>query len=118
MSFNAFDDVTISADGKTVVVNGHTDKRFVPTKIDVAVVAVADDAKRIQGAAANPGQSPWHADLVQADLLPEGVESFKECEEVFVVGLASAGEELELWGGIVLDGVSGVQPVTTIVGRK
>jgi hypothetical protein len=109
MSFNAFD--SVSADATTVTVVGHTAKQSTPTHIDVAVVAVGDESKRVQGPVERPNQSPWEARLPQSDL----DEAFEPGEQVLVVGSATDTEgRLEIWGGVVHEGKPEVEAVTTV----
>lgn len=100
MSFNAFTDVKLSADGKTLFVDGHSDPHFKATKIDVAIISASDEEKRIQASVTAPIGSSWHAKLKQADL-PEGKPPFADGESVYIAGAASSETQgLFLWGGV------------------
>jgi len=114
MSINAFNRVTLSADQQLVLVFGHTDdKQFEPVRIEVAVIALSDDTKRLHGLVADPGGGAWHAELRQADL-PAGIEPFTPDDQVLLVGLATdADENTELWGGLVQEGHHEVTAVTS-----
>jgi hypothetical protein len=113
MSLNAFGGATLSADGMTVIVDGQTDPKFAATQIDVAVIAEADENKRLQGPVTDPDASPWEAALSQAELPEDG--RFKKGEKVMLVGIArTAGDEYELWGGVVQEGLPEVVPVSAL----
>jgi hypothetical protein len=103
MSLNAFDGVTVTDDGKTVFVDGHSNPPFEADEIDVVIIAVADEDKRLKGKVANPHQSSWTAQIDQSKLSDD--EAFAAGEEVTVVGSARAESgEVDLWAGIVKAG--------------
>jgi hypothetical protein len=111
MSFNAFESVQL--DGDTIVVTGHTAKSSTPTRIDVAVISVANADKRVQGPAEKPSETPWAASLKQADVA--GGEPFAVGECVMVVGAATDTQQrVEIWGGIVPKGHSEVLVVAYV----
>jgi hypothetical protein len=113
MSLNAFGGATLSADKMTVIVNGHTDPTFAATQIEVAVIAVDDDNKRLQGPVTDPGLTRWDAPLSQADLPADG--RFDHDDKIMLVGLArTADGESELWGGVVQEGLPEVLPVSSL----
>jgi hypothetical protein len=99
-SLNAFDGATITADGKTVFVDGHSIPPFAANHIDVVVIAVADADKRLEGVVTNPGSASWQAELDQSEV--DDDKAFGAGEEVMLVGRAtSEAGEVDLWAGVV-----------------
>src|SRR3954468_7423476 len=99
-SLNAFDGATITADEKTVFVDGHSIPPFRANHIDVVVIAVADADKRLEGVATNPSSKSWQAELDQSGV--DDDRAFSADEEVMLVGRATYDSgEVDLWAGVV-----------------
>jgi hypothetical protein len=114
-SLNAFDGATITADGKTVFVDGHSIPPFRANHIDVVVIAVADADKRLEGVVTNPGSTSWQAELDQSGV--DDDKAFSADEEVMLVGRATSDSgEVDLWAGVV-ESKPNVQVSVTIAHR-
>ncbi len=104
MAFNAFNSLTVSDEDETVFVDGRS-RDFTAKHIDVAVIAVDDEDRRLQGVVGDPSPPSWRATLDQADM-SEGKRPFTAEDHVVVVGAATSVDgTLDLWGGVMHQGV-------------
>jgi len=101
MAFNAFTAVKLSDDGKTVLVKGKSTEDYDAQRIEVAVIDVNDEDRRLQGPADDPEKPEWEATLLNE---PDGKPPFKDGDTVVVAGAATSEKDgFELWAGVSED---------------
>jgi hypothetical protein len=114
-AFHAFKRPRVSADGKTLFLDGHRRAGFEAVKIQAVIIALRDDDKRLEDCTTgSPLSDDWTVTIDQSQL--PAAERFGKDEEAYLVGVATSKDgETFVWGGVT-DGSGGIA-TTSVEGK-